>query len=268
MDDPFKNKALLFSNNAQELHPDPFQAEDPFKSDPFKGADPFKGDPFQSDPFAEQQTASTDPFGGDPFKESDPFRGSTPDDFFKKQTKSDPFTSDPFTKNPSLPSKLDPFESSDPFSSSTVSSKGSGPFGALDPFGSGSFNSAEGFADFSQMSKPPTSGPFTSSFGGAGFSDDPFKSKQDTPAVPPKKPAPPRPKPPSGKSTPVNQLGSADFTEPPDPFQPLGADSSDPFQNKKGFGDPFSGKDPFAPSSSAKPSKASSLGFADFTSVS
>lgn len=42
-DDPFKNKALLFSNNTQELHPDPFQAEDPFKSDPFKGADPFKG---------------------------------------------------------------------------------------------------------------------------------------------------------------------------------------------------------------------------------
>ncbi|XP_074194079.1 epidermal growth factor receptor substrate 15-like 1 isoform X4 [Rhinolophus sinicus] len=234
MDDPFKNKALLFSNNTQELHPDPFQAEDPFKSDPFKGADPFKGDPFQNDPFAEQQTASTDPFGGDPFKESDPFRGSAPDDFFKKQTKNDPFTSDPFTKNPSLPSK------------------------------------------------PPPSGPFTSSFGGAGFSDDPFKSKQDTPALPPKKPAPPRPKPPSdakaeqkssalytplgGKSTPVSQLGSADFSDSPDPFQPLGADSSDPFQNKRGFGDPFSGKDPFAPSSSAKPSKASSLGFADFTS--
>ncbi|XP_032989323.1 epidermal growth factor receptor substrate 15-like 1 isoform X11 [Rhinolophus ferrumequinum] len=152
-DDPFKNKALLFSNNTQELHPDPFQAEDPFKSDPFKGADPFKGDPFQHDPFAERQTASTDPFGGDPFKESDPFRGSAPDDFFKKQTKNDPFTSDPFTKNPSLPSKLDPFESSDPFSTSSVSSKGSGPFGTLDPFGSGSFSSAEGFADFSQMSK-------------------------------------------------------------------------------------------------------------------
>lgn len=71
-----------------------------------------------------------------------------------------------------------------------------------------------------------------------------------------------------GKSTPVSQLGSADFPDSPDPFQPLGADSSDPFQNKRGFGDPFSGKDPFAPSSSAKPSKASSLGFADFTSVS
>nr|KAF6479842.1 epidermal growth factor receptor pathway substrate 15 like 1 [Molossus molossus] len=152
-DDPFKNKALLFSNNAQEFHPDPFQAEDPFKSDPFKGADPFKGDPFQNDPFAEQQTASTDPFGGDPFKESYPFHGSAPDDFFKKQTKNDPFTSDPFTKNPPLPSKLDPFESSDPFSSSSHSSKGSGHFGTLDPFGSGSFNSAEGFADFSQMSK-------------------------------------------------------------------------------------------------------------------
>ncbi|XP_078217862.1 epidermal growth factor receptor substrate 15-like 1 isoform X7 [Callithrix jacchus] len=198
-DDPFKNKALLFSNNTQELHPDPFQTEDPFKSDPFKGADPFKGDPFQNDPFAEQQTASTDPFGGDPFKESDPFRGSATEDFFKKQTKNDPFTSDPFTKNPSLPSKLDPFESSDPFSSSSVSSKGSDPFGTLDPFGSGSFNSSEGFADFSQMSKPPPSGPFTSSLGGAGFSDDPFKSKQDTPALPPKKPAPPRPKPPSGQ---------------------------------------------------------------------
>ncbi|XP_049984367.1 epidermal growth factor receptor substrate 15-like 1 isoform X5 [Alexandromys fortis] len=266
MDDPFKNKALLFSNNSQELHPDPFQAEDPFKSDPFKGADPFKGDPFQNDPFAEQQTAATDPFGGDPFKESDPFHSSTTDDFFKKQTKNDPFTSDPFTKNPSLPPKLDPFESSDPFSSSSISSKGSDPFGTLDPFGSGSFSSAEGFADFSQMSKPPPSGPFSSSLGGTGFSDDPFKSKQDTPALPPKKPAPPRPKPPSGQSTPVSQLGSSAFPESPDPFQPLGADSGDPFQNKKGFGDPFSGKDPFAPSSSSKPPKASSSGFADFTS--
>lgn len=71
-----------------------------------------------------------------------------------------------------------------------------------------------------------------------------------------------------GQSTPVSQLGSSVFPEPPDPFQPLGADSGDPFQNKKGFGDPFSGKDPFAPSSSAKPPKASSSGFADFTSVS
>ncbi|XP_027701172.1 epidermal growth factor receptor substrate 15-like 1 isoform X4 [Vombatus ursinus] len=195
-DDPFKNKALLFSNSAQELHTDPFQTEDPFKSDPFKGADPFKGsDPFQNDPFAEQQMTSADPFGGDPFKESDPFRSS--DDYFKKQVKSDPFTSDPFTKNPSSSSKPDPFEVSDPFSSSSISSKGTDPFGTLDPFGSGAFSSSEGFADFSQMSKPTPSDPFTSSFGGVGFSEDPFKSKQDTPALPPKKNVPPRPKPPS-----------------------------------------------------------------------
>ncbi|XP_058513767.1 epidermal growth factor receptor substrate 15-like 1 isoform X2 [Ochotona princeps] len=260
MDDPFKNKALLFSNNTQDLHPDPFQTEDPFKSDPFKGADPFKGDPFQNDPFAEQQVTSTDPFGGDPFKESDPFRGSASDDFFRKHTKTDPFA-----KNASLPAKLDPFEASDPFSSS-VSSKGPDPFGTLDPFGSGTFSSAEGFADFSHMSKPPSSGPFTSSVAGAGFPDDPFKSKQDTPALLPKKPAPPRPKPPSGKSTPVSQLGSADFAEAPDPFQPLGADSGDPFQNQQGFGDPFSGKDPFVPSSPAKAPKAASSAFADLAS--
>uniref|UniRef100_A0A7M4G2U3 Epidermal growth factor receptor pathway substrate 15 like 1 n=1 Tax=Crocodylus porosus TaxID=8502 RepID=A0A7M4G2U3_CROPO len=196
MDDPFKNKALLFSNNTQELRTDPFQSEDPFRSDPFKGADPFKdSDPFHNDPFAEQPPpASADPFGEDPFKESDPFHSSAPDDFFKKQVKSDPFTYDPFAKNPTTLSKPDPFESSDPFTSSGISSK--------------------------------------------------------------------RP----GKSTPVSQLGSADFTKPHDPFQPFGADSSDPFQSKKGFGDPFSGKDPFAPSSSSKTSKDSSLGFADFSS--
>ncbi|KAM6107270.1 epidermal growth factor receptor substrate 15-like 1 isoform 2-T2 [Pterocles gutturalis] len=250
MDDPFKNKALMFTNNTQELHTDPFQSEDPFKSDPFKGADPFKGNPF----------------GGDPFKESDPFHSSAPEDFFKKQVKSDPFTSDPFTKPPALPSKPDPFESSDPFTSSSISSKGPDPFGTLDPFGSGAFSSGEGFADFSQMSKSVAPDPFASSFGGMGFSDDPFKSKSDTPALPPKKNVPPRPKPPSGKSTPVSHLGSSDFPKPHDPFQPFGADRSDPFQSKKGFGDPFSGKDPFAPSSSSKTSKDSSLGFADFSS--
>lgn len=50
-----------------------------------------------------------DPFGGDPFKESDPFRSSAPEDFFKKQVKSDPFTSDPFTKTSTLPSKVSNF---------------------------------------------------------------------------------------------------------------------------------------------------------------
>nr|XP_033812385.1 epidermal growth factor receptor substrate 15-like 1 isoform X10 [Geotrypetes seraphini] len=203
IDDQFKNKAL-FSNDTQELHADPFQAEDLFKSDPFKGADPFKGsDPFHNDPFAEQQqTSSSDPFEDDPFKESDPFSGSTTEDFFKKQAKGDPFTSDPFTKNPTLSLTLslksDPFDSNDPFSSSNITSKGTDPFGTTDPFGSSSFSSNEGFADFSQMSKTSISDPFASTFGGTGFSDDPFRSKHDTPALPPKRNVPPRPKPPSG----------------------------------------------------------------------
>ncbi|XP_054252096.1 epidermal growth factor receptor substrate 15-like 1 isoform X3 [Indicator indicator] len=250
MDDPFKNKALMFTNNTQELRTDPFQSEDPFRSDPFKGADPFKGNPF----------------GGDPFKESDLFHTSAPEDFFKKPGKSDPFTSDPFTKPPALPSKPDPFESSDPFTFSSVPSKGPDPFGTLDPFGSGAFSSGEEFADFRQMSESVASDPFAFCFGGMGFPDDPFKSKPDMPALPPKKNVPPRPKPPSGKSTPVSHLGSSDFPKPHDPFQPFGADSSDLFQSKKGFGDPFSGKDPFTPSSSTKPSRDSSLGFADFSS--
>lgn len=76
----------------------------------------------------------------------------------------------------------------------------------------------------------------------------------------------------SGKSTPVNLPGSGDASKPSDPFQPFGSDASDPFQSKKGVagvpGDPFSGKDPFAPSSSSKASRDSSLGFADFSSVS
>lgn len=76
----------------------------------------------------------------------------------------------------------------------------------------------------------------------------------------------------SGKSTPVNLPGSGDASKPSDPFQPFGSDASDPFQSKKGVagvpGDPFSGKDPFAPSASSKASRDSSLGFADFSSVS
>lgn len=73
----------------------------------------------------------------------------------------------------------------------------------------------------------------------------------------------------SGKSTPVSMSGAADPTKPCDPFQPFGGDTIDPFQSKKGQGDPFSGKDPFAPpSASSKSSKDSTSGFADFSSVS
>ncbi|XP_022525367.1 epidermal growth factor receptor substrate 15-like 1 isoform X3 [Astyanax mexicanus] len=248
MEDPFKVKTNVFNSNPQEMHTDPFQSEDPFKSDPFKG------DPFQNDPFAKQPPTATDPFGGDPFKETDPFK-TTSEDFFKRPAKADPFTSsDPFSKSATLPAKPHHFPSNDPFASTSPKPKGADPFGTLDPFGSSSFGSNSGFADFSQMSKPPA------------FVDDLFSRKQDTPALPPKKTIPPRPKPPSGKSTPTHMPGSADSSKSSDPFQPFGSDVNDPFQSKKGVGDPFSGKDPFAPSASSKASKDSSLGFADFSS--
>uniref|UniRef100_A0A8C8HGQ1 EP15R factor n=1 Tax=Oncorhynchus tshawytscha TaxID=74940 RepID=A0A8C8HGQ1_ONCTS len=248
-EDPFKVKTSGFCSVPQEMHTDPFHSEDPFKTDPFKG------DPFQNDPFAKQPSlpAPPDPFGGDPFKETDPFK-ATSEDFFRKTTvKADPFsTPDPFSKSATLPTKV----------LWHFLTLGMYLFGTLDPFGSStafgssnsSFGSNSGFADFSQMSK-------------SGFVDDPFSRKQDGPALPPKKSIPPRPKPPSGKSTPVNMPGGAgDSTKPCDPFQPFGSDGIDPFQSKKGVGDPFSGKDPFAPSASSKASKDCSLGFADFSS--
>ncbi|KAM9849239.1 epidermal growth factor receptor substrate 15-like 1 [Aulostomus maculatus] len=276
MEDPFKVKPSVFNSQPQELHTDPFHSEDPFKTDPFKG------DPFQNDPFAKQPSASTDPFGGDPFKESDPFKASS-EDFFKKTTKMDPFsTTDPFSKSATLPSKqTSHFTSSDPFSSGNPKPKGPDLFGTLDPFGSGSFssssNSSAGFADFSHMSKPrdPFEGrvSWLPDYQKSVFVDDPFSRKNDTPALPPKKSVPPRPKPPSGerhsacKSTPVSISGTADPSKPCDPFQPFGRDAIDPFQSKKGPGDPFSGKDPFAPSSaSSKAPTDSTSGFADFSS--
>ncbi|XP_055514710.1 epidermal growth factor receptor substrate 15-like 1 isoform X3 [Leucoraja erinacea] len=216
MDDPFRGKASPFNNNAQELHTDPFQSEDPFKTDPFKGADPFKdSDPFQNDPFAHQQAAaSTDPFGADPFKESDPFHNTSSEEFFKKPPKSDPFTSsstsDPFSREHAVPPKADPFGSSDPFVLAT--SKGPDPFGTLDPFGTSAFGSG-GFADFTQMSKPSNSDPFAASgsgqFDGQGFTDDPFQNKQDTPALPPKKSVPPRPKAPPSERMKIKKCAVA-----------------------------------------------------------
>ena len=51
---------------------------------------------------------------------------------------------------------------------------------------------------------------------------------------------------PAGKTTPVSMTGDP-CKPPPDPFQPFGVEAADPFQSKKTLGDPFSGKDPFAP---------------------
>uniref|UniRef100_A0A8C5C7N6 Epidermal growth factor receptor substrate 15-like 1 n=1 Tax=Gadus morhua TaxID=8049 RepID=A0A8C5C7N6_GADMO len=216
-EDPFKMKQSVFNSLPPEVHPDPFTTEDPFKTDPFKGLLP------------------SDPFGGDPFKEADPFKASS-EDFFKKTAKADPFSNaDPFSKSTTLPSKVPRLAYL---------------FGTLDPFGSGSFSSggggsstssAGGFADFSHMAK--TRDPFE---GRSGFVDDPFTRKNDTPALPPKKTVPPRPKPPSGKTTPVS-MSSDPCKPPPDPFQPFGVEAADPFASKKTLGDPFSGKDPFAP---------------------
>ncbi|XP_071198894.1 epidermal growth factor receptor substrate 15-like 1 isoform X4 [Salvelinus alpinus] len=271
MEDPFKVNTSGFNSVPQEMHTDPFHSEDPFKTDPFKG------DPFQNDPFAKQSSLPAaadlslhpDPFGGDPFKETDPFKASS-EDFFKKTTiKADPFsTTDPFSKSATLPSKTSHFTSSaDPFLSiSPKPTRGPGPdlFGTLDPFGSstafGGSNSSfgsisnSGFADFSQMSKirdPMEGRGGFPEYQQSGFVEDPFSRNQDGPALPPKMSVPPRPKPPSGKSSPVNLPGGAgDLAKPCDPFQPFGSDAIDPFQSKKVVGDPFSGKDPFAPSAS------------------
>ncbi|KAM4547771.1 epidermal growth factor receptor substrate 15-like 1 isoform 2-T2 [Odontesthes bonariensis] len=241
-EDPFKLKPSVFNSQPQELHTDPFHSEDPFKSDPFK-----------------------DPFGGDPFKEADPFKTSS-EDFFKKTTKMDPFSpQDPFNKSATLPSKqTGHFTGTDPFSSSHPKPRGPDLFGSLDPFGSSSFsssstNSSTGFADFSHMSKPRDSfegrAGWLPDYQKPVFVDDPFTRKSDTPALPPKKSVPPRPKPPSGKTTPVGISGTEDSSKPCDPFQPFSSDVTDPFQSKKGPGDPFSGKDPFAPSSASRPDK-------------
>ncbi|XP_029489744.2 epidermal growth factor receptor substrate 15-like 1 isoform X2 [Oncorhynchus nerka] len=271
VEDPFKVNTSGFNSVPQEMHTDPFHSEDPFKTDPFKG------DPFQNDPFAKQSSLPSaadlslhpDPFGGDPFKETDPFKASS-EDFFKKTTiKADPFsTTDPFSKSATLPTKTSHFTSSaDPFLSiSPKPTRGPGPdlFGTLDPFGSstafGGSNSSfgsisnSGFADFSQMSKirdPMEGRGGFPEYQQSGFVEDPFSRNQDGPALPPKMSVPPRPKPPSGKSSPVNLPGGAgDLAKPCDPFQPFGSDAIDPFQSKKVVGDPFSGKDPFAPSAS------------------
>uniref|UniRef100_A0A8C8HPE6 Epidermal growth factor receptor substrate 15-like 1 n=1 Tax=Oncorhynchus tshawytscha TaxID=74940 RepID=A0A8C8HPE6_ONCTS len=254
VEDPFKVNTSGFNSVPQEMHTDPFHSEDPFKTDPFKG------DPFQNDPFAKQSSLPAaadlslhpDPFGGDPFKETDPFKASS-EDFFKKTTiKADPFsTTDPFSKSATLPTKTSHFTSSaDPFLSiSPKPTRGPGPdlFGTLDPFGSstafGGSNSSfgsisnSGFADFSQMSKirdPMEGRGGFPEYQQSGFVEDPFSRNQDGPALPPKMSVPPRPKPPSGKSSPVNLPGGAgDLAKPCDPFQPFGSDAIDPFQSKK-----------------------------------
>ncbi|XP_029686319.1 epidermal growth factor receptor substrate 15-like 1 isoform X4 [Takifugu rubripes] len=181
--DSFKSKLAMFNNKSVKEHPaDPFHAEDPFKS--------------FSDPF------------GDPFKESDPFKGTSPEDFFKKTDKSDPFGySEPFGRKPTPPAKPSAFSSGDPLTPNNPKPQDSGTslvitgyvFGTVDPFGGSSFGSkGGGFADFSQMLK---------------------KTNKSVP--PPKKNVPNRPAPPYGVAHILNtsepiQSTSAAYSK--DPF--------------------------------------------------
>ncbi|XP_056912067.1 epidermal growth factor receptor substrate 15-like 1 isoform X10 [Takifugu flavidus] len=173
--DSFKSKLAMFNNKSVKEHPaDPFHAEDPFKS--------------FSDPF------------GDPFKESDPFKGTSPEDFFKKTDKSDPFGySEPFGRKPTPPAKPSVFSSGDRLTPNNPKPQDSDVFGTVDPFGGSSFGSkGGGFADFSQMSK---------------------KTNKSVP--PPKKNVPNRPAPPYGVAHILNtsepiQSASAAYSK--DPF--------------------------------------------------
>uniref|UniRef100_A0A8C8HGZ5 Epidermal growth factor receptor pathway substrate 15-like 1a n=1 Tax=Oncorhynchus tshawytscha TaxID=74940 RepID=A0A8C8HGZ5_ONCTS len=172
------------------------------------------------------QEMHTDPFHSEDPFKTDPFKG-------------DPFQNDPFAKQPSLPAPPDPFggdpfKETDPFKATSEdffrkTTVKADPFSTPDPFSKNLFGTLDPFGSSTAF------GSSNSSFG--------------------------------SKSTPVNMPGGAgDSTKPCDPFQPFGSDGIDPFQSKKGVGDPFSGKDPFAPSASSKASKDCSLGFADFSS--
>uniref|UniRef100_A0A3P9Q5R3 Epidermal growth factor receptor pathway substrate 15 like 1 n=1 Tax=Poecilia reticulata TaxID=8081 RepID=A0A3P9Q5R3_POERE len=163
----------------------------------------------------------------DPFK-TDPFKG-------------DPFESDPFGKAPST--STDPFEGD--------------PFKEADPFKA---SSEDFFKKTTKMDHFSTTDPFcksatlptkqTSHFAGS----DPFSTNHQKPRG-------------SGTTTPVSLIATPDPSKPCDPFQPFGADVIDHFQAKKGLGDPFSGKDPFIPSSaSSNAPKESTSGFTDVSS--
>uniref|UniRef100_S4RTV0 Epidermal growth factor receptor pathway substrate 15 like 1 n=1 Tax=Petromyzon marinus TaxID=7757 RepID=S4RTV0_PETMA len=269
-EDPFHSKAPMFPPSSAEGKKDPFQKEHPFATESvFKAEDPFKGsDPFQGDPFAGQESIAANPFGEDPFKGSDPFGGSSAGKPGKSSLATTTTTSSTSTPAPKEPFVADPFKASDPFApGARVCAAGSAdPFSSLDPFGSSTFDS-QGFADFGNSSRPGSTDPFSDSSGGAaagdpfgsgafGGGDDPFRSRESVPNLPPKRSAPPRPKPPSssGTSTPTKRAEASDASL---PFQPFGG-GTDPFHSRGGFEeegcgrtDPFSGTQP-APGKSSK----------------
>ncbi|XP_067893248.1 epidermal growth factor receptor substrate 15 isoform X2 [Heterodontus francisci] len=240
----FDMKATEYSNTI----PDPNL--DFFQTDPFTGSDPFKDDPFGKVDIA-------DPFGGDPFKGTDPFADAS-DNFFQ-QSSSDPFTStepDPFSTtitNNNVES-TEALKTNDPFApgGGTVSSTAetvTDPFVSM--FGNDSFGS--GFADFNSLSQSDHADPFSSTaetetsndaFGKNGFTDEPVKTEEVPPALPPKVGTPTRPPPPPpGKRLSLAKSESNDTFKLNDPFHPF--NSGDSFHKENHL-------DPFAPTSPSK----------------
>ncbi|XP_078074682.1 epidermal growth factor receptor substrate 15 isoform X2 [Mustelus asterias] len=243
-EDPFDMKATEYSNTV----PDPNL--DFFQTDPFTGSDPFKDDPFGKVDIA-------DPFGGDPFKGTDPFADAS-DNFFQ-QSSSDPFAStesDPFsaTISNNNAESTEALKANDPFApgggtvSSTVETAAD-PFVSM--FGNDSFGS--GFADFNTLSKSDHADPFSSAagmdhgndaFGKNGFTEEPIKTEEVPPALPPKVGTPTRPPPPPpGKRLSLVKSELSDSFKINDPFHPF--NSGDSFHKENHL-------DPFAPTSPSK----------------
>ncbi|XP_078471355.1 epidermal growth factor receptor substrate 15-like 1 isoform X1 [Lampetra planeri] len=228
----------------------------------------------RSDPFSKPGASSADLFsraGSD----ADPFRSKSAGPF-SKAIAEDPFSSnssDPFNSSTTSTTKADPFKASDPFAPGGVRPTSAGsadPFSSLDPFGSSTFDS-QGFADFGNSSRPGSTDPFSDSSGGAaagdpfgsgafGGGDDPFRSREAVPNLPPKRSAPPRPKPPSssGTSTPTKRAEASDASL---PFQPFGG-GTDPFHSRGGFEEEGCGRtDPFSATQPAPGKSSKGFGF-------
>nr|XP_033771769.1 epidermal growth factor receptor substrate 15 isoform X2 [Geotrypetes seraphini] len=255
-EDPFDRKLNPLVNSVSESSLDFFQ------SDPFIDGDLFKDDPF----------GKTDPFGSDPFKGSDPFASDSfftqlSSDFFASSG-TDPFSTRVSSSNLSLIEALknDPFAPGGTLTSTTNKLETDDPFATV--FGSDSFGS--GFADFSVLSKGSTVDQFASTttesinneFSSKKvFEEEPAKTEEIPPALPPKTGTPTRHCPTTpGKRPTINKLESSDSSKRSDPFQAVFLSSSVHIEAEA---DLFS--DPFAPTPSSK-EDVESGNFANFSS--
>ncbi|XP_078526967.1 epidermal growth factor receptor substrate 15 isoform X2 [Lissotriton helveticus] len=210
---------------------------------------------FRSDPFVDN------PFGGDPFKGSDPFGG----DSFFKETTADPFitvATDPFSiqiPNSTISSK-EKLKINDPFAPGGTVVAAANETAADDPFASffGNESFGSGFADFGTLSKTntvdtanfniPADGVISDSISNNMFEEEPLKTEDMPPALPPKVGTPTRPcPPPPGKRSSIKKQESSNSLKRSDPFQSFSLKSS---THKGPEAEPFS--DPFAPSAPNK----------------